>query len=100
LPRQKFSENKVDGASHMIFELIAALKVSNSLSVQLWSLRPAACEGRVAAGRDSTRIAAKPDQAYVGISDFAAVDGEFNHRSLIRFKGGAFESQFDLYRAA
>ena len=29
----------------MIFEVIAALKVSNSLSVQQWSLSPAACAG-------------------------------------------------------
>lgn len=29
----------------MIFEVIAALKVSNSLSDQQWPLRPAACAG-------------------------------------------------------
>ena len=33
------------GTPYVIFEVIAALKVSNSLSVQQWSLRPAACAG-------------------------------------------------------
>ena len=33
------------GTPYVIFEVIAALKVSNSLSVQQWSLKPAACAG-------------------------------------------------------
>src|SRR5262245_13833511 len=36
---------KESGTPYVIFEVIAALKVSNSLSVQQWSLRPAACAG-------------------------------------------------------
>ncbi len=37
--------SRIGGTPYVIFEVIAALKVSNSLSVQQWSLKPAACAG-------------------------------------------------------
>jgi hypothetical protein len=40
-----FNQFADTGTPYVIFEVIAALKVSNSLSVQQWTLSPAACAG-------------------------------------------------------
>jgi hypothetical protein len=42
---EQFIYKEEPGTPYVIFEVIAALKVSNSLSVQQWSLKPAACAG-------------------------------------------------------